>query len=39
MGKCRSAPAVVYISGNLLAFKLHNKMSSNAVCIEHAPFS
>lgn len=39
MGKYRSAPAVVYISGNLLAFKLHNKMSSNAVCIEHAPFS
>lgn len=35
--KYRSAPAVVFISGNLVAFKLYNEMSSNTLPIS-SPF-
>lgn len=29
MGKYRSAPVVVFMSGNHVAFKLHNKMQNS----------
>lgn len=35
MGKYRNAPAVAFISGNLVAFKLHNKMPSNTLSVSN----
>lgn len=35
MGKYRSAPVVVFISGNQVAFKMNNKMPSNSLSISN----